>query len=89
MDEEVYTTHLGANPRFDTDVLRFEYSSMTTPWTTFDYGMGSRERTLKKRQRVEDPDFDLDFRDEVIAAKRQLDGVGPFGIDPSTGLLQT
>ena len=58
MDEEVYTTHLGANPRFDTDVLRFEYSSMTTPWTTFDYGMGSRERTLKKRQRVEDPDFD-------------------------------
>jgi hypothetical protein len=34
------------------------------------------------------PDYDVDFRDEVIAAKRQLDGIGPFGIDPSTGLLQ-
>jgi oligopeptidase B len=37
---------------FDTAVLRFAYSSLTTPGEIYDYNMGTRERTLRKRQEI-------------------------------------
>ncbi len=50
--EEAYA--LGTLPgyEFDTDSLRFVYSSMTTPAETYDYDLATRERTLRKRQEV-------------------------------------
>lgn len=51
-DEEVYMTYVSTNPDFDTDVLRFGYTSMTTPSSTYDYNMKTRERKLKKQQEV-------------------------------------
>lgn len=51
-DEDVFVTDLGTNREIDTDVLRFEYSSLTTPDSVFDYAMGARERTLMKQERV-------------------------------------
>jgi len=50
--EEVYVASVGTNPEFDTDILRFSYSSLTTPGSVFDYNMNSRERELKKQQEV-------------------------------------
>ena len=40
------------NPRLDSDVLRYHYSSLTTPASTFDYDMSARTRTLVKQQEV-------------------------------------
>jgi oligopeptidase B len=37
---------------YDTDVIRFSYSSMTTPSQLFDYNMRTRERVLLKTQEV-------------------------------------
>ncbi len=37
---------------FNSKVLRFRYSSLTTPMSVFDYDMDSHERTLKKQQPV-------------------------------------
>ena len=37
---------------YDTDVIRFSYSSMTTPSQLYDYNMVTRERTLLKTQEV-------------------------------------
>jgi oligopeptidase B len=51
-DEEVYTLSASVNRVYDTDVLRFTYSSLTTPVSTYDYGMTSRERTLLKQEEV-------------------------------------
>jgi oligopeptidase B len=51
-DEEVYMAYVSTNPDFDTDVLRFGYTSMTTPISTYDYNMKTRERELKKQQEV-------------------------------------
>ena len=31
-----------------TDQLRYGYSSLTTPWSTFDYNMATKEKTLLK-----------------------------------------
>lgn len=50
--DPAYSASVGANPDFDTKTLRFGYSSLTTPASTFDYNMESRERELKKQQEV-------------------------------------
>lgn len=50
--DPTYSAGVGANPEFDTETLRFGYSSMTTPGSVFDYNMKTRERELKKQQPV-------------------------------------
>jgi oligopeptidase B len=51
-DEEAYSLGFGDMREFDTDILRFSYSSPTTPGQVFDYNMRTRERTLRKMQEV-------------------------------------
>jgi oligopeptidase B len=51
-DEPSYRAHLGANLEFDTKILRFEYTSMKTPQSIFDYDMETKQRTLLKREEV-------------------------------------
>ena len=50
--EETYTARISVNPEFDTKILRYGYSSLTTPYSTFDYDMETRERTLMKEEEV-------------------------------------
>jgi oligopeptidase B len=50
--EEVYTAGISVNPEFDTQTLRFSYSSLTTPNSTYDYDMVTREKVLLKQQEV-------------------------------------
>ncbi|MHB8681641.1 MAG: S9 family peptidase [Acidimicrobiales bacterium] len=42
----------GANPEFDTALLRYEYTSLVTPRSVFDLDMDSGEVVLRKRQPV-------------------------------------
>ncbi len=50
--EEAYTVGMGVNTDINSEILRFDYASLTTPNSTYDYNMASKERTLKKRQEV-------------------------------------
>lgn len=50
--EQAYTSYVGTNMDFDTEVLRYGYSSLTTPWSTLDYNMSTKEKTLMKEQEV-------------------------------------
>ncbi|WKW11949.1 S9 family peptidase [Pseudogemmatithrix spongiicola] len=50
--ESAYGVFPTSNPEFDTDTLRFMYSSPVTPNSVFDYRMDSRSRELKKRDEV-------------------------------------
>ncbi len=50
--EEAYVVGTTANFDFDTDLLRFNYQSMKTPPSTYDYNMATRERKLLKQQEV-------------------------------------
>lgn len=50
--ETAYTAYVGTNPEFDTNVLRYGYTSMTTPNSTFDYDMDTKQQTLKKQQEI-------------------------------------
>ena len=49
-DEKAYSLGFGEMREFETDILRFSYSSMTTPAQVFDYNMKTRERVLRKTQ---------------------------------------
>ena len=51
-EEEAYDLALLPGYEFETETLRFVYSSMTTPQQTFDYDMRTRARTLRKTQEV-------------------------------------
>jgi oligopeptidase B len=51
-DEEAYSLGFGEMREYDTDTLRFSYSSMTTPAQVFDYNMRDRTRVLRKMQEV-------------------------------------
>ena len=50
--EEAYSLGASGGYEFDTDELRFTYSSMTTPHEVWDYDLNTRARTLRKRQDV-------------------------------------
>lgn len=52
MDEEAYSLGLAGGWEYDTTVMRFTYSSPTTPERVFDYDMVTRERTLLKEQEI-------------------------------------
>jgi len=51
-DEEVYSVSPDVNLDFDTDIFRFTYTSLTTPVSTFNYNLKTKERTLLKQQEV-------------------------------------
>jgi oligopeptidase B len=50
--EPAYTVFAADNVEPDTHVLRYRYESMTTPDSTFDYDMQTREKTLLKEEEV-------------------------------------
>jgi oligopeptidase B len=51
-DEPAYAASVSTNPDFHTPLVRFSYSSMTTPTSVYDYNMNTRERVLLKRDEV-------------------------------------
>ncbi len=72
--EKAYVAFSSTNPEFDTDILRLNYQSLTTPNTTYDYNMKSKEKTMLKQQEVLGG-FDAgDYRSERVMAKVR-DGV--------------
>jgi oligopeptidase B len=51
-DEPAYTTGLGSNAEIDTHLVRYTYTSMTTPASTYDFDVTSGKKTLLKREPV-------------------------------------
>jgi oligopeptidase B len=51
-DESDYALFLSSNPEFNTTTVRFNYQSMVTPSSVYDFDMNTRERKLLKRQEV-------------------------------------
>lgn len=50
--EEVFTAYIGNNVDFDSEVLRYGYTSMTTPSSVIDFNMKTKESEIKKEQTV-------------------------------------
>lgn len=50
--EPAYTAYIDYNVELDTEILRFGYSSLTTPDSVFDFNMRTRQKTLLKQDKV-------------------------------------
>ena len=66
--DPAYMAYTGANPDFDTEILRYGYTSMTTPNSTYDFNMRTGDRELLKQQRV----LDEGFAPENYASERKM-----------------
>jgi oligopeptidase B len=71
--EPAYAVGPTGNAEFDSDTLRFNYQSMVTPSSTYDYAMSTRQRVLKKR--VEVPTFDASKYEVKRFMVKARDGV--------------
>lgn len=50
--EPAYAAGTGTNPEFNTTTLRYNYTSLTTPNSVYDYNMDTQEKKLMKQQEV-------------------------------------
>lgn len=55
--EPTYTAYIALNPDFNTDKLRYGYTSLTCPASTFEYDMSQKTTVLLKQQEVLGGDF--------------------------------
>lgn len=79
--DPAYSAGVGANPEFDTHIMRFGYTSLTTPSSVYDYDLKSKERTLKKQQKVLGGTFSPDnYSSERVFAKSDDGKMVPMSI---------
>ena len=57
-DNETYSAYTTTNLDFETDTLRYGYTSLTTPQSTIDFNMLTKEKQVKKEQEVLGGNFD-------------------------------
>jgi oligopeptidase B len=50
--EPAFSVYASVNPEFDTEFFRYGYTSLTTPFSIFDYHMKTKEKTLLKQEPV-------------------------------------
>ncbi|MBD2464948.1 S9 family peptidase [Oscillatoria sp. FACHB-1407] len=72
--EPTYSVREGSNPEFNTNILRFSYSSMITPSSVFDYNLDTQERELKKETEV------LGGYDRTQYASEWISATAPDGV---------
>jgi len=51
-EETAFTSEVSVNKEFNTDLLRYTYTSLTTPNSVYDYNMATGEQILLKRQEI-------------------------------------
>jgi oligopeptidase B len=86
--EPVYTFQGAGNPDFNSSQLRFNYTSLITPGSVFDYDMNTRTRELKKQEEVlggYDPSL---YESERIFARASDDTMIPISLVYRKGVLK-
>ena len=88
-DEAAYAMSLSVNPALDTELLRYAYSSLTTPTTVYDYNVRTGEKTLLKRDEVVG-DFDpANYQTEFLFAPARDGARIPVSLVYRRGLIRT
>lgn len=65
-----YSTSLGLNLDFDSKIVRYNYSSLTTPSTVIDFNIESKEENILKQQEVLGGKFDpANYNSQRLFAK--------------------
>jgi len=77
--EDAYLAYVSVNRDFNTNILRLGFTSLTTPNSTFDFNMNTKEKTLLKQQEVVGEFRPEDYTSERIYAIAK-DGTEVFWI---------
>ncbi len=86
--EETYGLKIAENPEIDTDILRYYYTSMTTPNSVFDYDMKNKTRKLLKQEEVLG-DFDpQNYKAERLFATAADGTLVPISLVYKKGLVK-
>lgn len=65
-DDPAYTMRFAANPELDTSKLRYVYTSLTTPSTTYEWDIENGARVILKREPVLGKFDPSDYRSEFL-----------------------
>ncbi len=79
--EPAYAVYPGFMPEFDTQILRFTYTSFVTPSSVFDYNMDTHDRELKKETPV------LGGYDRTQYTSERLMAIAPDGTPVGISLV--
>jgi len=86
--EETYVAYTTDNYEMDTDMLRYGYSSLTTPNSTYDYSMVTKERTLLKQEEVVGKFDPEDYQAERLTATADDGTSVPISLVYKKGLVK-
>lgn len=73
-DDSTWATWIDVNPEMGSRVLRYGYTSLTTPRTTYDWNLDTGERTLVKQDEIPGGFDPADYRSEYLMVTAR-DGV--------------
>lgn len=69
--DPAYAAYVSINPEYKTTKLRYNYTSMTTPSSVFDFDMAAKSSELKKQQEVVGGHDPKNYTSERMFAKAQ------------------
>ena len=87
-EEPAYTAAVGNNPEYNSKTLRYIYTSMTTPVSTFDYDMETKAKKLMKQQVVVGGYNAEDYTTERLYATAKDGTKVPISIVYKKGLVK-
>ena len=73
--EDTYSAYISTNEEYDTNILRYGYSSMLTPSSVYDYNMDTKEKKLLKQTEVVGKGYDQSLYDAETIYATSRDGV--------------
>ena len=79
-DEDDYYASPSSNPDFNSEVLRYNYTSLKTPRSVYDYNMITKEQELMKRQEVVGGYNPDDYTTERLYATARVGVLVPISI---------
>ncbi|SHI49369.1 oligopeptidase B [Algibacter luteus] len=74
-NSETYTTYIGNNPEFESNLLRYGFNSLTSPSSVIDYNFKTKESQIKKEQEVLGGTFNKDNYESKRIWATARDGV--------------
>jgi oligopeptidase B len=86
--EAAYTAGLNINPNPDTDVLRYSFSSLTTPNSVIDYNMVTREKKVLKQDEVTGGFDKENYESKRLTAKAGDGTLVPVSLVYRKGFIQ-
>jgi len=84
--EPAYTTYPSINMDFDSEWLRYGYTSLTTPNSTYDYNMRTKEKKLLKQQEVVGGYKPEEYQTERVWAKAKDGTMIPMSVVYKKGI---